>query len=266
MWKQKVDAEKLRAVFLDDNPMERARVREALPEVLVPELSEDKMLYVRNLHELDCFDAPSLSEEDRKRASMYSAERKRRAGRELQSTGSKVASVDNWLPTLQIKVLAEPLNKANLRRVGQLFNKTNQMNLTTRRMTESEIMKWESSRDRMLWTYCISDKFGNSGLTGIASLEFQGNNALLTDYILSCRVMGKRIEETIVHQIAEYARALDAKKLIAHYHSTEKNTPCLEFWQRAGFLNEGNQIYTWDLGRRYPTPDAIELTVNHQDL
>ena len=64
-------------VFIDDNPVERARVREALPEVLVPEWPEDKLLYASTLRSLGCFDAPALSREDAERTELYAAERKR---------------------------------------------------------------------------------------------------------------------------------------------------------------------------------------------
>lgn len=246
------------AVFLDDNPVERARVAEALPEVLVPELPKDKMLYPEFLRRLDCFDAPSVSDEDRERSAMYGAERERRAALE---SAQGVGSLDEWLETIGLKVEAEPLNDANRQRTAQLLNKTNQMNLRTRRMTEVELADWTSEPSRRLWTFRVADKFGDSGLTGIASLELRGDTAEVADFVLSCRVMGKRVEETIVHQLVEGARALGAARLVARYEPTRKNAPCLEFWQRSGFDHVDARTFAWELSREYPKPRAVDLRV-----
>jgi FkbH-like protein len=233
-------------------------VAEALPEVLVPELPKDKMLYPEFLRRLDCFDAPALSDEDRERAAMYGAERERRVALE---SAQAVGSLDDWLETIELKVEAEPLNEANRQRTAQLLNKTNQMNLRTRRMTEVELSDWAHAPTRRMWTFRVADKFGDSGLTGIASLELDHDTALVADFVLSCRVMGKRVEETIVHQLVEGARALGASRLVAHYEPTKKNAPCLEFWQRSGFERSGERVFTWDLSRPYPKPRAVELRV-----
>jgi FkbH-like protein len=108
----------------------------------------------------------------------------------------------------------------------------------------------------------VSDKFGEAGLTGIASVERIGDEAVITDYVLSCRIIGRRVEEAIVHQIAESARKLGAKKLKAIYKPTPKNQPCLDFWRSSGFEHEGANIFVWDLRKPYPKPEAIELIVN----
>lgn len=246
------------AVFLDDNPVERARIADALPEVLVPDLPNDKMLYASALRKLDCFDSPAVSNEDRKRAAFYIAERDRRTS--LQRADN-VGSLDEWLHTLQIKVQAEPINDFNRQRAGQLFNKTNQMNLTTRRLTETELQTWANADNRELWTFRVSDKFGEAGLTGIASVELFGEEALVADYVLSCRVMGKRVEDAIVHQVTESARKLGAKTLKVIYKPTKKNQPCLEFWRSSGFKYQSDNTFVWDLDKPYPKPEAIELIV-----
>ena len=124
-------------VFIDDNPVERARVGEALPEVVVPEWPEDKLLYTKALHDLACFDTPSVTEEDSERTQLYAAERKRVAVRD------EATSFDEWLRSLGTQVRIERLNASNLPRTVQLLNKTNQMNLSTRRMTEAEPLQMD---------------------------------------------------------------------------------------------------------------------------
>jgi len=152
-------------VFIDDNPVERARVRDALPEVLVPEWPKDTMLYKKSLCSLGCFDVSRISDEDLSRSDMYLSERKRKNLRK------KVGSLDEWFESLDIRVRVEVLNDINCQRAGQLLNKTNQMNTSNRRMSEPEFLKWAGEKNHKVWAFRVTDKYGDSGLTGIASVE-----------------------------------------------------------------------------------------------
>lgn len=242
-------------VFLDDNPVERARVRESLREVYVPELPDDPFLYSQFLRGLSCFDTVSLTGEDRERARMYVSEKKR------SSLKNSMQSMGEWLKTLDMEVHAEPLHDGNLNRVVQLLNKTNQMNLRTRRMSESELLGWLEEENRKMVAFRVSDKFGDSGLTGILALESRGDEAYITDFILSCRVMGRKVEETMVSVAADLSREMGAETLKAEYLQTEKNKPCLDFWNQSGFENgESEHMFRWNVSREYPLPDHIKLT------
>jgi len=240
-------------VFIDDNPVERARVREALPEVLVPEWPEDKLLYPSTLACLRCFDSPSLSREDLERTRLYAEERKRD---ELQK---QVGSMTEWLKSLGMKVRAERLGPGNLPRAAQLLNKTNQLNLATRRMTEAELLGWTRDPRRALWTVSVSDRFGDAGLTGLLSIEHEGDVVRIIDYVLSCRVMGRKVEETMVHMAVEAAREKGARTVVAEYLPTPKNKPCLTFWRASGFANGQNGEFCWEAAQAYPLPDPIHL-------
>jgi FkbH-like protein len=244
-------------VFLDDNPAERARVREALPEVLVPELPRDKMHYAQALHALACFDAPSVSDEDLRRTEMYVSERQRSAGRGH-------GSLEEWLASLQLEVGVEPLHAGNLKRVAQLLNKTNQMNLSTRRMTESELTAWLGAGDRALWSLRVQDRFGDSGLTGIVSVDCDGEPARIVDFVLSCRVFGRQIERLMVKLAVDHARARSRERVLARYVPTEKNKPTLEFWDGAGFERAAEHVYGWRTAEPYPAPDFIRVVCDGQ--
>jgi FkbH-like protein len=243
------------AVFIDDSPVERARVREAVPEVLVPEWPQDKMQYRKALLSLRCFDTPTLSKEDLERTRMYVSERHRKSLRE------KVVSLDEWYRTLETKVTVEELRDANLSRAAQLLNKTNQMNLSTRRMTEAEFASWAHGDGCKLWVFRVSDKFGDAGLTGIISLETEGRVGKITDFVLSCRVMGRKIEEMMLHTLITYARSLELEEVYARYIPTPKNRPCLRFFQNSGLEDVGESVFRWNLNRDYPKPEYIELEV-----
>ena len=240
-------------VFIDDNPVERARVREALPEVFVPEWPEDKLLYKSALQSLRCFDVASISKEDAERTHLYASERKRD---ELQK---QVGSIDEWLLGLGITVRAEPLAHHNRPRAAQLLNKTNQLNLSTRRLTEDELFAWAQEPNRRLWAVTVGDKFGDAGLTGIVSVETTGATVRIVDFVLSCRVMGRKVEDTLVHLAVEHARAQGSQRVVAEYLATSKNKPCLSFWQSSRFASEDDKTFAWNASEAYPLPAAIQL-------
>jgi FkbH-like protein len=242
-------------VFIDDNPVERARVRDMLPEVLVPEWPEDKLLYKSALLGLRCFDTPSLSKEDAERTQLYAAEKAR------DRLQQQVGSIDEWLKSLEMTVKVERLGAANIQRTAQLMNKTNQMNLSTRRLTEAELLEWAKGPGRELFAITVTDKFGDAGLTGIVSLEVDGARGSIVDFILSCRVMGRRVENTMLHVIVDRARALGVKEIDAALITTKKNKPCLGFFEGSGFTHAGEQRFTWDATKPYELPAAIRLEV-----
>jgi FkbH-like protein len=241
------------AVFIDDNPMERARVKESLPAVTVPDWPQDKLLYSQALFALDCFDSPIISNEDRQRVGMYASERHR------LSLKTAVASMDEWLKTLGTRVRVEPSNTENLVRVAQLFNKTNQMNLSTRRMTGSELLVWASKPGRQIFAFRVSDRFGDSGLTGILSTEIQGQQLQIVDFILSCRVMGRNIEETLIAFAIECGRGQGLKQLWLKYSATDKNKPCFDFLLRSELTQTDSTVFSWKLSEPYPIPEHIKF-------
>ena len=242
------------AVFIDDNPAERGRVRESLPEVMVPPWPDDKMLFAQKLQTLPCFDAPGISREDRERTELYDTERHR------EQAKARVASIEEWLNSLQLVVTAEELHRGNLKRIAQLLNKTNQMNLATRRLTEAELWQWASAPGRKVMGLTVRDRFGDSGLTGIVSIERQGTIAHIRDFVLSCRVFGRQIEKVMLHLAGALASDSGATTLAAAYQETEKNKPCLEFFSSCGLARATEEaVFSWDLSESYPVPPFITL-------
>ena len=102
-----------------------------------------------------------ISKEDRTRTKMYVADRSRSA---LKAEANSLAE---WLEKLDLSVTVEPLNHGNLERAAQLINKTNQMNLSTRRLTTAELFAWAEAENHNLWTFRVADRFGEYGLCGI---------------------------------------------------------------------------------------------------
>jgi FkbH-like protein len=241
------------AVFVDDSPVERARVREALPQLFVPEWPSDKRLYTEALLSLDCFDSPSVTEEDRQRVRMCAVDRVRKESK------PQLGDLEEWLATLKTTVRVEVLNQGNLRRAAQLLNKTNQMNLSTRRMSEADFHAWARGEGRRVWTFRVSDKFGDSGLTGILGLELDGSRARIIDFVLSCRVMGRKIEEAMLFVAIECARLAGVGEVCVNYRQTPKNKPCYDFFQRSGLTCRGGNTFVWDAVQPYPLYRGIRL-------
>ncbi len=246
-------------VFIDDNPSERGRVQEALPEVLVPEWPADPLRYVPALEALPCFDQPTLSQEDAGRASMYAAERARR---EVRDT---VSSMEEWLSTLEIEVEVRPLTRADLPRAAQLLNKTNQMNLSTRRLTDGELWAWTSKEGNGFWTVRVRDRFGDYGLTGLVSLSpIDGPQdeqvARVSDFVLSCRVFGRNVEEAMMAVAAREAEALGYRAVLADLEPTDRNAPTRAFFvDRSGLEQvEENRFILRDPAA-YPGPPHVAL-------
>ena len=244
-------------VYIDDSAVERARVRGAIPEILVPEWPENPMMYVRTLSGLECFDSASISAEDRTRTEMYTSERKRARLKD------KVSSAEDYYSTLELRVDYCLLDEINIKRATQLLNKTNQMNLTTRRLSEKELFEWHGVDENTMFTFEVTDRFGNYGLTGLAGVSFQGEHAEVTDFVVSCRVIGRGVEQVMLSVIIDHATKMRKNRLLAEFHPTERNEPCRIFFREISKLERSNsserELYSWDLLRTYEPPAYITI-------
>jgi len=247
------------AVFLDDSPFECARVREALPQVLVPDLPPDPMRYPLFLTGLRCFENPFVSLEDRNRTKMYVADRGRT---ELRKD---VSSLQEWLAMLELEVKVELLNHSNLERAAQLFNKTNQMNLSTRRLSAAELLSWSRGDGHILWTFRVRDKFGDYGLCGIGSLVRNGASGQIVDFLISCRVMGRGVEEAMLATVLQSAKALGCDTVHAQFISTPRNEPCRKWLENlpAVKINAGKVMFSSI--EAIPAPIHVSINFSETD-
>jgi FkbH-like protein len=236
------------AVFIDDSPAERGRVAEAHPELLVPDWPTNPMLYPSALRALDCFDPATLSREDRGRTASYRAEQSR--SDDLASASSR----EDWLASLGLTLDVRPLDEVDLARAAQLLNKTNQMNLATRRFTDRELADLAARDDARVATVRVSDRYGDAGLTAVVAVELAATptQVRITDLVVSCRVLGRGVEQQLLHVAAELARDLAAAHggtadgLIAGFVPTPRNSPCRALLDDSGAVRDGDD-YSWDL-------------------
>ena len=219
-------------VFVDDNPVERTRVRQSLPAVAVPELPDDAAHYVRCLSDAAYFEAVAFTSEDRHRAELYAANAEREA-----LLGS-AQSMDDFLRGLDMSVVSGPFTTVDHARIVQLFNKTNQFNPTTRRYTSEEITHLAGLPNVLTLQFRLLDRIGDNGLVSAMILRPTTNeeNVLEIDnWVMSCRVFGRRLEFEAMNIAVEAARHLGVRKFVADYVATPKNGVISELYPRLGF-------------------------------
>lgn len=246
-------------VFFDDNPVERAQVSQAYPEVLVVELPKNPRLYRATLENLNVFDVLSLTKEDLVRGEMYAGKRKRA---ELEQSAE---SIEDFLRTLGLKVKIQPVNDFDTPRVVQLIGKTNQFNLTTRRYTDAEIRQFRDDKDAIVYSMAVTDKFGDEGVVGVALVRIKDDDWWIDSFLMSCRVIGRSAETALLARIVADARTAKAKRIIGEYIPTKKNPPAADLYEKHGFgmpAETDNNGTSWTLNLDTDTvevPDWIEL-------
>ena len=230
-------------VFLDDNPVERERVRTALPDVAVPEIPGEPARSIGALERGRYFQALHISEEDRKRTESYGA---RRRGRELAAA---CGSVTDYLDSLDMTIREEPVDLENCSRVAQLINKTNQCNLTTRRYTVEQVRALLDADGWWFRAFRLADRFTDHGLIAVMLVAQEEAAWRVDSWLLSCRVIGRGVEKFMFNTLLEAARRAGAASLGAEYLPTSKNAPVSTLLPSLGFERDAAGAWRLDVGR-----------------
>ena len=232
-------------VFLDDNPAERALVRQFLPQVAVPELPEDPALYARVLAAAGYFEAVAFSDEDRKRADFYQDNARRVV------LGKAAANVDDYLAALEMQVTFQPFEAMSRARIAQLINKSNQFNLTTRRYTESEVRSLEDDPSAFTLQVRLKDRFGDNGMISVIICRTDGAASWIIDtWLMSCRVLGRGVERMVLKELVRQARIRGVKTLIGTYRPSARNALVKDHYRGLGFVErapEAGGVTCWSL-------------------
>jgi FkbH-like protein len=248
-------------VFVDDNPAERARVREALPMVAVPELPADPGQYVRCIATGGHFEAVSFTAEDAQRAEQYAANAQREALR------GQAQSMEDFLRGLQMTVTYGPVAPVDLVRATQLINKTNQFNTTGRRYTGEEVARVAGDPAEIILQFRLGDRLGDSGLVSVMILRPDPLDAAALEidtWVMSCRVFGRQLEDEAMNIAVEAARARGARSLRARYVPTERNGVIADLYRNLGFdpvagsADDKARHWMLDLARYAARPTFIE--------
>jgi len=246
--------------FLDDNPVERERIRAEMPEVTVIELPTDSIGYARSLRECPVFERLALSPEDRERSRLYAEQRQRV---DLQHN---VASLEDFYCSLAQKVEIAPLTRGTLARIAQLTRKTNQFNLTTHRYSEQEIADLAANSDWRVVGVRVRDRFGDNGLVGVVITHYVGETCEIETFLLSCRVIGRTVETAMLAYLVNEAKTRGANRVQGWFLPTKKNAPAEDFYAKHGFERQQvtNGAALWVIpanAAKTACPDWINLTV-----
>ncbi|HYW79229.1 MAG TPA: HAD-IIIC family phosphatase, partial [Thermoguttaceae bacterium] len=231
-------------VLVDDNPAERALVRQLAPEVAVPEIPEDPAGYVQALQSHRYFQMVSLGDEDLQRTDYYRANARRQ-----QAQGGS-GNLDEFLRSLQMTARVEPIRPATLQRTAQLINKSNQFNLTTRRRSPAELSALVDAPQWITQTVSLADRFGDNGLISVLLAQVEGDTLAIDTWLMSCRVLKRDVEHFLLNHTVETARSLGLMRIRGEYIPTPRNVIVRDHYARLGFVqveNDADGQTSWEL-------------------
>lgn len=242
-------------VFVDDNPKEIAEVQERLPEVTCFQVPEELAEFPNLLVNSGLFDIANLTEEDGKRADMMLAENKRK-------TESTAMSEEEFIQSLELKINVFEAREQHLARITQLINKTNQFNVTTKRRSADEVKTLSEADDKILLGMDISDRFGEYGLVGVVILDKQDDQTWTFDSLMmSCRVLGRGAETTMIAKAGEVAAMRGGEKLTGQYIPTQKNKMVEDLFERHNFKQDG-ELWHINIADLLQPPEYVEVNVD----
>lgn len=213
-------------ILIDDDPVECAEVSAACPEVLTLSVPVGADRVRTFLDHVWAFDRVRLTEEDRQRAWLYEQNQRREQFR------AEAPTLEDFLADLHLIVSITPVERPQLARVAQLTQRTNQFNTTTIRRTESELLQFIAAKTTQCWVVEVSDRFGDYGLVGVVIVDIASDTLEVDTFLLSCRVLGRRVEDIVLAKLGEVARERGCATISLRYRRTEKNRPVLDFFRR----------------------------------
>jgi FkbH-like protein len=215
--------------FLDDSDYEREQMRQSLPEVLILNETSDPLHTLRSLWETDAFDSLSVTEEDRRRHRDYAL----RAARDVKGHAD---DLEAFLKSLEMEATIEEIGPSNMERVLAMIGKTNQFNLTTRRHSRPDLQSMLQLPGSIALALRLRDKFGDQGIVALLLAIPSGSNATLTvdSFLVSCRALGRGLEDAIWATMLRRARQQKVERLEAEYIPTARNAIVVDLYDRFG--------------------------------
>jgi FkbH-like protein len=216
-------------VFLDDNPAERALVRQVLPQVAVPELPNDAALFPQILMNAGYFEALYFSDEDRQRAEQYQANGIRASLEQIS------ADLPTYLRSLQMVIQFSAFDIVGRARIAQLINKSNQFNLTTRRYTEADIDAMLSDPSIFTLQVRLADRFGDNGMISVIICRPKDQVLVIDTWLMSCRVLKRQVEFAVLNEIMIEAKSRGIHQVHGTYIPSGKNELVRNHYAELGF-------------------------------
>jgi FkbH-like protein len=219
------------------------QVRRELPDVAVPELPKDPALYGSTLVAAGYFEATAFSEEDEKRTAFYQENAKR------AEVLTKSSNMDSYLESLGMEITLLPFDATGRSRIVQLIGKSNQFNLTTKRYSNSEVKEFEDKPNFFTRQIRLKDVFGDNGMISVIICEKNADVWSIDTWLMSCRVLGRRVEEAALKDVVTQAREAGASKLVGIFSPTERNILVKDHYKKLGFtkISGKSEKETWKL-------------------
>tara|TARA_B100000989_G_scaffold298811_1_gene290029 strand:+ start:2119 stop:3771 length:1653 start_codon:yes stop_codon:yes gene_type:complete len=217
-------------VFWDDNPIERAKVKKKLPSVYVFEPKADVSDWPKQLSEYQGFMKINSSKEDEKKTIQYKQRDKFLEKKKLFNDELK------YLKNIKIKIKKEKVNNSNIDRAVQLTHKTNQFNFTTRRYNHNRILYF--NKKNYVTLFNLTDIYGNHGIISLLILKQFKDFLLIDTFLLSCRILGRYVENYILRYSQQLSKKKKLKGVIIQYIKTKRNSPALNFIDSLKILNK----------------------------
>ena len=242
-------------VFADDSAFECGLVSRSHPDVAVVQLDAEPALHIEKLLADGWFDVREVTAEDRARTARYRQEVVRADFRE------GFASVQDYLAELDIRVDLDVPSDREVARVSQLTLRTNQFNLTTRRMQHDEVAAWIADPQALVLRITTADRFGENGLVGALFARWEADKVLrIENMLLSCRVFSRGIEAASLSALLQHARDAGARAVVGEYRPTAKNVIVRDLYSNHGFAAQDGQTFRHDLQEIAPIPSHLRLT------
>jgi FkbH-like protein len=247
-------------VFVDDSAFERAEVAHQLLEIRVFSDSD-----VPQMLDLPEFDVPATAESKQRRAYYVSESQRKEKALEFGN------SYEAFLRTCGMEsVLFVPKEAEQVARCLELLQRSNQLNLSTHRYTEEEFAALRNHPETLCICTSCRDRFGDYGIVGFASLTISNEKIVLKDFVLSCRVAQKKVENAWFGWLAKAARNAGYQSLDAPYVKSSRNSVLLNTFLEVGFvqteLQESSSLLRLDCGATPPVSDIVLVAADSLEL
>tara|TARA_Y100001960_G_scaffold60962_1_gene63652 strand:- start:3755 stop:5503 length:1749 start_codon:yes stop_codon:yes gene_type:complete len=241
-------------VFFDDDKINQARIRQEFPEILTVDVPDDSSQFSPLLKNMNDFNVLQRTKEDQNRGKMYAQQRERK------TLENSISDLDEFLKQLEIKVKIKKSDQFLIPRISQLTLKTNQFNLTTKRYQEEDIKEFSNDPNFEVGCAQVLDKFGDNGITGVYILKKNENFWIIDTFLLSCRIMGRGVENAILAEIMKSAKQNGINEIKAKFIPTEKNKPAENFLSEFGFEKQ-DDYWIYKLNNDIKSPNHLKVEI-----
>ena len=237
-------------IFIDDNPAEQEEVQDNVEGIKVLQI-HDPLDMRKMLDKGGYFEITSYSMEDVMRTQMYDALKNMKENAFIEGEDYNV-----YLQGLEMKVEFSPIISGNLERATQLINKTNQFNLTGKRLNKGEVAAFAEKNITICGT--LWDKFGNNGLVSVILGQVTPDNAVeIYIWVMSCRVFKRNLEYAMFDRLVEECKKRGINKIIGRYIATNKNMPVAKLYKELQFKQQDSEVWEYTDLETYKNKNSV---------